>query len=788
MSRVRGGQVFVEIGADPRRLFKSLQDLNKHIGKIGSQLQSLGTRMTAFGAALTAPLALATRQFATFDDAIRATAAVSGASGAALQSLNDKARELGATTSFTAVQVANLMTELGRAGFRPEQIEAMTGSVLDLARATGTDATLAAGIMAATLRQFGLGATEGARAADVLTKAANATFNTVEGLGESLKYAGPVAQSLGMSLEDTVAVLGVLGNVGIQGSEAGTALRRLSVIAAGSGDELQALFGVTNQDAAGNLKPLVQVLDEINTVTAGMPVADRTAKMAKAFGLLGITSANVLSSSAEGVRGLAEQLKNAQGTAAATAKEMDAGLGGAFRMMTSAVEGSALAIGDALAPSIQHLVEGITHAAGTLTAFIKNNQELVVGIAKGIATFAGISAAILGMGVALSAVAAAFGLVLSPIGLIVAGVVGLVAAVNQATGVLGQLAGIASTTFSGIYDALAAGDLGLAMEIMWAGVQAALIRGVNAVMQTVDGVSAFLQNTFSFMSTTVLNIWDSMVSGMSQILVLDAAIILGAVDGIVNGVMAAFDAMVAAVKKSWNWVQSFIVKGYDLAEENRKVDSEMAARAQQRSQSRPGMAGRLDQARDTNRQTAAITQRGIDARNAESQQLAQGRLDENARRAASREADAVALEGRVGELRETAADRRAVAGQVGDLDRNLASVTTMDQLQELAGTFRELRDSGKLSAEQLDRLETSLDAASERVMEAGMGGSDVREAVAAGAAAASNTKSAAEVAGTFSGAALGQLGFGSNLAQKQLDALKQIEQNTSNPVGGLVAD
>jgi TP901 family phage tail tape measure protein len=791
MSRVRGGQVFVEIGADPRRLFKSLQDLNKHIGKLGSQLTGLGTRMSAFGAALAAPLALATRQFATFDDAIRATAAVSGASGTALQSLNDKARELGATTSFTAVQVANLMTELGRAGFRPDEIEAMTGAVLDLARATGTDATLAAGIMAATLRQFGLGATEGARAADVLTKAANATFNTVEGLGESLKYAGPVAQSLGMSLEDTVAVLGVLGNVGIQGSEAGTALRRLSVIAAGSGEELQKIFGVTNQDAAGNLKPLVDVLDEINTVTAGMPVAERTAKMAQAFGLLGITSANVLSSSADGVKGLAEQLKNAQGTAAATAKEMDAGLGGAMRITLSAIEGTALAIGDALAPSIQHLVEGIGHAASTLTTFVKNNQEMVVGVAKGIATFAGISAAILGMGVALSAVAAAFGLVLSPIGLIVAGVVGLVAAVNQATGVLGQLAGIASTTFAGIYDALAAGDLGLAMEIMWAGVQAALIRGVNATMATLDSWVAFLQNTFTYAGADLYAVWESLWSGIAQLLNTNKAIVLGVVDNIVNGVMASFDAMVAAVRKSWNWVQSFFVRGYDLAKENDKVDSEMAARAQQRSASRPGIVGRVAQAQQENSRTAAATQSRIDGARANADAIAAGRLDENARRAAARDADAVALEGRVGELRETAADRRAVAGQVGDLDRSLGSVTGMDELQALASTFRELRDSGKLSAEQLERLEGSLDAASERVMEAGLSGSnDTRQAAAAGAAAAqaTATTSAAEVVGTFSGAALGQLGFGSNLAQKQLDTMKQIEQNTRDPMAGLVAD
>lgn len=791
MSRVRGGQVFVEIGADPRRLFKSLQDLNKHIGKIGSQLSGLGTRMTAFGAALTAPLALATRQFATFDDAIRATAAVSGASGSALQSLNDKARELGATTSFTAVQVANLMTELGRAGFRPDEIENMTGAVLDLARATGTDATLASGIMAATLRQFGLGATEATRAADVLTKAANSTFNTVEGLGESLKYAGPVAKSLGMSLEDTAAVLGVLGNVGIQGSEAGTALRRLSVIAAGAGKELEAIFGVTNTDPSGNLKPLVDILDEINTVTANMPVAERTAKMADAFGLLGITSANVLSDSAGGVRDLAEQLKNAQGTAAATAKEMDAGLGGAMRITLSAIEGTALAIGDALAPSLQFLVEGIGHAASTLTTFIKNNQEMVVSVAKGIATFTAIGAAILGMGAALSAVAAAFGLVLSPIGLIVAGVVGLVAAVNQATGVLGQLAGIATTAFAGIYDALAAGDLGLAMEIMWTGLQAALLRGVDAAMTTFDSWVAFLQNTFTYAGASLAATWEALWTGVVSVLNINKAIVLGVVDNIVNGVMAAFDAMVSAVRKSWNWVQSFIVRGYDLAEENRKVDSEMAARAQQRAASRPGIVGRVAQAQRENAQTAAASQDRVDAMQRNADQIAQGRLEENERRRQGRQGEAEALETKVGELRQTAADRRAVSGQVGDLDRSLGSVTSMEELQKLAATFRELRDSGKLSSEQLGRLETSLDAASERVMEAGLAGSDsTRQAAEAGAAAAQaqTATSAAEVVGTFSGAALGQMGFGQSLAQKQLDVMTQIEKNTREPMAGLVAD
>ena len=320
--------------------------------------------------------------------------------------------------------------------------------------------------------------------------------------------------------------------------------------------------------------------------------------------------------------------------------------------------------------------------------------------------------------------------------------------------------------------------------------QAALLRGVDATMTTIDSWVAFLQNTFAYMSTTVLNIWDSMVSGISQLLVLDAAVIMGVVDNIVNGVIAAFDGMVAAVKKSWNWVQSFIVKGYDLAEENRKVDSEMAARAQQRAASRPGVVGRVQQAQETNRQTAELTQDRIDSRNSATDVAAQGRLDENERRRLEREGQAAALDGRVGELRQTAADRRVVAGQVGDLDRSLGSVTSMEELQKLAATFRELRDSGKLSAEQLNRLETSLDAASERVMEAGMDDRAAQQAAAAGAAAAQAqaSNSAAEVVGTFSSAALGQLGFGQSLAQKQLDKLTAIEQNTRDPMAGVVAD
>jgi TP901 family phage tail tape measure protein len=823
-SAVRMGRAFVEIGADPKKLFSALNKINAQIGKVGRSMTSIGTKLSAVGASIAAPLALATRTFATFDDAIRATAAVTGATGTALQSLNDTARKLGETTSFTAVQVANLMTELGRAGFSPDQINVMTGAVLDLARATGTDATLASGIMAAAIRQFSLGAGDAARVADVLTKAANATFNTVEGLGESLKYAGPVAQSLGMSLEDTVAVLGVLGNVGIQGAEAGTALRRLSVIAAGSGEKLQELFGVSNQDAAGNLKPMIQVLDEINTATANMPVAERTAKMAEAFGLLGITSANVLSQTAGGVRGLAEELQNAEGTAARTAQQMDAGLGGAMRIAMSAIEGTALSIGDALAPAMTAIVQQITALAGGFTKFVKENQALIVTIAQVAAGAVAAGVALMATGAAVSLLSGVLGGVLAVSGTVVAAFAGIASvvlslgmtfvgavasvisygAVSIATAVasgaawvianaplillvgllgaaaafafqaiggfegignaigggmndaisggvslFGDLAKTGKEALGGIYDALADGDLAGAMDILWAGLYAAWLRGSEAIMGPIDSWVAFLQNTFTYMAASITGIFGDLV----------------------NGVMNMFDSMIVAVQKSWNYVQSFIKRGFNLAKENNKVQSEADARKAARSAAR-----------------------GSDTAMEEADRIAEGRLNTNEERAAGRRAASAAADQAVSGKAGAAKESRARNEQFADLLKSIEGTSTLSQLRGHFEEFDALSSNGRLTSSQASTIEAALEDAQERLSKSGSssGGraspSSRAASVSDGASVASgaSSRSSAEVAGSFSANVSG-MGFGANLAQKQLDTLKAIEQNTRDMDEGSVA-
>lgn len=488
------GRAYVSLYTKNNLLDRGLQNARANLNKFGSEMIALGTRIVAVTATLAAPIAFATKTFADFDDAMRAVGAVTQSTSAELSKMTDAAKMLGATTSFTAVQVAQLMTELGRAGFKPDQINAMTGAVMDMARATGTDATLASGIMAASIRQFGLEATDAARVADVLTKAANSTFNTVEGLGESLKYAGPVAKELGLSLEDTVAILGSLGNVGIQGSEAGSALRRLGVISAATGEKLKATFGINNVDAAGNLKPLIQIMDEIGKAVETLPVAEKVSKMNEAFGLLGITSASVLSRAAVDTRALAAELKNAEGTASKAAKSMDAGLGGAFRIVMSAAEGLQIALGKALSGSLQKVTEAITGMLGAATDWVAKNEEMVILLASLAAGAISAGIAMIGIGVAakvavigLGAVTAAVAAIKVAVGIAVATMSALGTAVVVGASIIEAAwwtMATASTLASGIASIAMAGwtAAGGLMAAGWTAVSSVIASGWAVIM------------------------------------------------------------------------------------------------------------------------------------------------------------------------------------------------------------------------------------------------------------------------------------------------------------------
>ena len=505
-SDIMAGRAFVELYVKKEGLTQGLANARQRLQDFGNAANALGRTLLAMGLITGASLLFASKSFASFDDQMRAVKAAVGATEADFRRLTEVAKELGKTSGFTATQVGELMLELGRAGFDPKQIEQMTESVLQLSRATGTSAATSAGIMSAALRQFGLGADQAKRVADGLTAAANMSFSSVESLGEALSYAGPVANDFAMQIEDVLAIMGALGNIGIQGSEAGTVVRRLLTITAADAAKLGQIFGVAFTDAKGNARPLIDTLEEVNDATKGLGTAVRAAKFNEAFGLLGITGASALGKAAGSVKDLARDIRAAGGIAAATAKEMDSGPGGAFRRLMGMIDSTVNKIGEALVPSFMLATSNGRAFAEMLGVIVDRNQGLVNGIAQASAGLIAGGAALLV--VAAAAKATAFGLGILQIALTpAANGAGILLATFRNLGVVTRslivgIRGVASSLASGLYTSLqlvsiglvnvAARTLSVASGLVRAAVSAgsAILTGLLGAVRRVPGMVA----------------------------------------------------------------------------------------------------------------------------------------------------------------------------------------------------------------------------------------------------------------------------------------------------------
>ncbi|HNX04237.1 MAG TPA: phage tail tape measure protein, partial [Opitutales bacterium] len=223
-SNIRAGAAYVEVTAETSKLQRNLSVAQEQLKNFGRSCDSIGKDLLMLSGAMALPFVLAVKGFAGFDDRMRLAKAVTKATASEFESMTKVAEKLGRETSFTAKEVADGMVSLGRMGFSPKEIEEAIQPTLDLARATGTELGEAADIAANSMRIFGIEAGRMSEVADVLTATANGSAQTLTDLFEALKMAGPQAKAAGENIRDTSAALGILANMGIKGSLAGTAL------------------------------------------------------------------------------------------------------------------------------------------------------------------------------------------------------------------------------------------------------------------------------------------------------------------------------------------------------------------------------------------------------------------------------------------------------------------------------------------------------------------------------------------------------------------------------------
>ncbi len=394
---IRAGRAYVELSADNQKLIAGLKRAEESVARFGAKASEIGATFATLGAAAAAPLAFAVQGYAAFDDQMRVVQAVSGSTGEEFEALTAKARRLGATTSFTAAEVANAMAELGRAGFKAPQIDAAIDSVMNLSRSTQTEIPLATEIAGNALRAFDLEASETERVCDVLTATANNSSQTLEDLGEAFKFVAPIAADAGLSIEDSAKILGTLANFGIKGSLAGTAFKNIQLkMADPAVQKSYEELGVSVIEADGSLRNMAEVLRDLGAATASMPNAEKLATYQNLFSMYGLSGGIKLTNA--NFAGMYDAIDNSQGVAAKTAATADAGIGGAFRNAESAIEDLKHAIGDALEPTLMELAADVQRVCFGTSAWIAENKETVVWIAKAAAVAAVAGGAVLALG------------------------------------------------------------------------------------------------------------------------------------------------------------------------------------------------------------------------------------------------------------------------------------------------------------------------------------------------------------------------------------------------------
>lgn len=332
--------------------------------------------------ALTAPLAtiatLATKTFMSFDAAMRGVEAALRPTQVELQKLEQIALEWGSKTQFSATQAAVALTELGKAGFDVNESMQVLPDVLNLATVGQMSLADAATVTADTIKQMNLSVADATRVNDILAQGAQKSTADVNSLVQSLKFAGPVATGLGVSLEETVAMLAEFHNVGIKADIAGTSLRNILTDLAnptkGMRDALVQLGLETFRSADGTVK-LADVIDTLRLKTDGvMSSTDRTALVMRAFGDRGgVAMTAVVNKGSEGFRKLVEDMDKADGAAQRVADTLLGGITGAWTRFVRAIEGVGIALGAVMAPALITLM-----GLGTQIANLFSNTVIPV--------------------------------------------------------------------------------------------------------------------------------------------------------------------------------------------------------------------------------------------------------------------------------------------------------------------------------------------------------------------------------------------------------------------------
>ena len=365
--------------SDPSKPYKeSSEKATQYWTGAGSKIKSIVSTITAAtGAGAVAAGTAAINAGKSFEAGMSEVQAISGASRKDLEALTNKAKEMGATTKFSATQASEGLKYMAMAGWNSQQMIDGLPGVMNLAAASGEDLGTVSDIVTDALTAMGLKASDSAHFADVLATAASSSNTNVAMMGETFKYAAPVAGALGYNIEDLAQAIGLMGNAGIKSSQAGTSLRSiLTRLAKPPKDCANAMedYGISIKNSDGSMKSLMEVMENMRDSLQGLPKDEQSAAAAALGGqeaMSGLLA--IVNASESDFDNLSKAIDNASGAAQDQADIMNDNLQGALYELGSAAESAGIELYDNIKDPAEKAVRAAATEIRSLSTTIKDN-------------------------------------------------------------------------------------------------------------------------------------------------------------------------------------------------------------------------------------------------------------------------------------------------------------------------------------------------------------------------------------------------------------------------------
>lgn len=329
---------------------------------------------------------------AEFEQQMSTVQAISGASGEDMQKLTELAKEMGATTSFTAKEAGEGLEYMAMAGWKTEDMLNGLSGIMDLAAASGEDLGTTSDIVTDALTAFGLSAADSAHFSDILASASSNANTNVSMMGETFKYCAPLFGTMGYSAEDAAIAIGLMANAGIKGSQAGTTLRSgLTNLIKPSTEAKNAMdeYGITLTNSSGEMMSFREVMEELREKMGSLSATEQSTAASAIFGKEAMSGwLNIINASQNDFDKLTASVDGCEGAATRMANTRLDNFAGQCVLLESAVDGLKTEIGSQFTPILTEMAKVATDAFSWMTDVVADHPGLMTAI-TGIVTVIG---------------------------------------------------------------------------------------------------------------------------------------------------------------------------------------------------------------------------------------------------------------------------------------------------------------------------------------------------------------------------------------------------------------